>query len=423
VSGRSAFLWGAATAGHQVEGNNINADIWLLEQVPDTRFVEPSGDACDSLHRWREDVGIVAVLGLNCYRFSIEWSRIEPASGQFSDAWLDHYARMAAACREAGIAPVVTLSHFTSPRWFASLGGWHNREAPALFARFADRAARRLAPFVSHVVTFNEPNLPLMGRWSATPLADPMRAGLDAMLAEAARESGSDRFAVWVYSRGEDAALANLLAGHRAAKQAWKAARSAVAIGMSLALPDAQPVGDSAIAAYRRFAERPFFDVAREDDFVGVQNYGRMRVGAKGVVPPVADAELTESGDEYYPRALGAAVAHAHEQTGRPVLITENGIAAADDAQRARYIPAALASLDDTRASGVPVLGYIHWSLLDNFEWRRGYTQHFGLVAVDRATFRRTPKPSAHVYAREVKKRQRSRVWANIACSNERNAK
>lgn len=407
MSDRPVFLWGAATAGHQVEGNNSNADIWLLEQVRATGFAEPSGDACDSLHRWREDVAIVSALGLNCYRFSIEWSRIEPAPGQYSSAWLDHYARIAAACREAGIAPVITLSHFTSPRWFASMGGWDNPDAPALFARFADRAARRLAPLASHVVTFNEPNLPLMGRWASTPLADPARAGLDAMLAQAARESGSDRFSVWVYSRGESDALTHLLAGHRAARQAWKAVRSALPVGMSLALPDAQPVGaDSGISAYRGFAEAPFFAAAREDDFIGVQTYGRMRIGSTSIVAPDAGAELTESGDEFYPQALGPAVVHAHEQTGRPVLVTENGIATADDTQRARYIPAALASLDAARAKGIPVLGYIHWSLLDNFEWRRGYAQHFGLVAVDRATFRRTTKPSAQVYADAVRMRR-----------------
>lgn len=404
---RAAFLWGVATAGHQVEGNNLNADIWLLEQVRNTRFAEASGDACDNLHRWHEDIAIAADLGLNCFRFSIEWSRIEPAPGEFSEAWLDHYARVAAACRDAELAPVVTLSHFTSPRWFACRGGWNDPEAPTRFAAFAERAARRLAPLVSHVVTFNEPNLPLMGRWTATPLADATRAGLDSMLAEAARESGSDRFAVWVYSRGEDDALAHLLAGHRSARQAWKAERPSVQVGMSLALPDAQAVGSaSGLAAYRQFAEAPFFAAAREDDFIGVQTYGRIRLGATAVLPPPEDAERTESGEEYYPQALGAAITHAHAETGRPVLVTENGIAAAEDSQRARYISAALASLDAARKSGVPVLGYIHWSLLDNFEWRRGYAQHFGLFAVDRGDFSRTAKPSAQVYAHEVRRRR-----------------
>jgi beta-glucosidase len=186
-----------------------------------------------------------------------------------------------------------------------------------------------------------------------------------------------------------------------------KALRGNLPVGMSLALPDVQPVGtDAGVAAYRRHAEAPFFAAAREDDFIGVQTYGRMRLGKDAVMPPPHDAELTQSGDEYYPQALGPAIAHAHAATGRPVLVTENGIATADDRQRARYIADALTSLDATQASGVPVIGYIHWSLLDNFEWRRGYTQQFGLAAVDRRTFRRTLKPSAKLYADLVRARR-----------------
>lgn len=397
------FLWGAATAGHQVEGNNVNADIWLLEQLPGTSFAAPSGDACDSLNRWAEDVAIVGRLGLNAYRFSTEWARIEPAEGQFSAAWLEHYATIARTCRERGIAPIITLSHFTSPRWFAQAGGWGNPDAPFLFARFAERVAHALGPYVGHVVTFNEPNLPLMGRWNATPIADPVRTGLDAMMTEAARASGSQSYDVWVYSRGEH--LDTLLSGHRAARAAWKAVKSETQIGMSLALPDVQGVGTQAgVEAYRLQAEAPFFAAAREDDFVGVQTYGRLRLSDHSVVPPSPGAELTQSGEEFYPQALGASVARAHRETGKPVFVTENGIAAHDDRQRARYIPAALASLSAMRRAGVPVLGYLHWSLLDNFEWRRGYSQRFGLVSVDARTFARIPKPSAHLYAALVRR-------------------
>lgn len=395
------FLWGAATAGHQIEGNSVNADIWLLEQVEGTRFVEPSGDACDSLNRWREDVALVSSLGLNAFRFSVEWSRVEPAPGQFSAAWLDHYARVAAACRDKGISPVVTLSHFTSPRWFAVAGGWTNADASDRFAAYAARVAGRLGPLASHVVTFNEPNLPVMGRWTATPLSDPVRQGLDAMLAAAARASGSEQFDVWVYSRGEDAPLANMLSGHRAARLAWKSVAPSTPVGLSLALPDAQPAeAGSGIDLYRQHAEAPFFAAARDDDFVGVQTYTRLRIGRTGVLPPPAGAELTQSGDEFYPQALGNSVRHAHAATGKPVFVTENGIAAADNEQRCRYLPPALESLDAARTDGTPVIGYLHWSLLDNFEWRRGYRHRFGLTAVDRTTFRRSPKPSARLYAR-----------------------
>lgn len=396
------FLWGAATAGHQVEGNNIASDVWLLEQVPGTTFLAPSGDACDSLHRWREDIAIVLALGLNAYRLSIEWSRVEATKGQFSTAWLNHYAGIVARLRAQDIAPVVTLSHFTSPRWFAAAGGWQQAEAPALFARFVARVARRMGRAVSHAITFNEPNLPLMNQWTATPIADAGRRSLDAMLAAAAAACGSDRFDVWVYSRGT--ALAHLLAGHRAARLAWKAEAPDTQLGMSLAVPDAQ--GDATgIAAYRAVAEAPFLAAAREDDFIGVQTNGRLLFADDRTLAPPANAELTQAGDEFYPAALGHALSHVHAASGLPVLVTENGIAAANDEQRARYIPAALSGLDRARADGAPVIGYIHWSLLDNFEWRRGYSQQFGLVAVDRQTFRRTVKPSARVYAEQIRRR------------------
>ena len=110
------FLWGAATAAHQVEGGNVNNDHWEMEHAPHSPFAEPSGDACDSYHRWREDLDLVAGAGLNTYRFSLEWSRIEPEEGEFSRAALDHYRRIIDGCRERGLNPLVTLVHFTQPR-------------------------------------------------------------------------------------------------------------------------------------------------------------------------------------------------------------------------------------------------------------------------------------------------------------------
>jgi beta-glucosidase len=126
------FLWGAATAAHQVEGGNTNCDSWLLEHVNGTIYSEPSGDACDHYHRYRSDIALLASLGFNAYRFSIEWARIEPEYGEFSLSQLDHYRRMLAVCHEHGIKPIVTFHHFTSPRWVAARGGW---ESPVTRAR------------------------------------------------------------------------------------------------------------------------------------------------------------------------------------------------------------------------------------------------------------------------------------------------
>lgn len=394
--GGAPFLWGASTAGHQVEGNNFASDIWLLEQVNPTLFSEPSGDACDSFERWPEDIGIVRSLGLNAYRFSVEWARIEPAHGQVSIAALEHYRRMIRTCREAGLAPIITLSHFTSPRWFAAGGGWLHPDAPATFARHAERVIRHLGEGVSHVVTFNEPNLQLLGEWGRTP--DPVvRQTMADMLAAAAKASGSDRFSLM--NTGDAAAMvAPVLEAHRRARQAIKDVRPELPVGMTLAIPDDQAVGsDSRIEEKRATVYAPFFAEARHDDFLGVQTYSRSLVGADGPLPVPEGAERTQMGDEFYPQGIGGSIRYAHAQTGRPILVTENGLAAEDDSVRARFIPAATAAVLAARDEGLPVIGYLHWSLLDNFEWFAGYGPKFGLVSVNRATFERTVKPSARV--------------------------
>ena len=143
------FLWGSATAGHQVEGGNVNADLWPLEWAEHSHFVEPSGDACDHYHRYPEDIALLARLGLNAYRFSLEWSRIEPEPGYVSVAALDHYKRMLETCHRVGVTPVLTYNHFTLPRWMAGWGGWTAKQAPERFADFAEGATRHLGDLLS----------------------------------------------------------------------------------------------------------------------------------------------------------------------------------------------------------------------------------------------------------------------------------
>ncbi len=158
------FLWGAATAGHQVEGGNVNADLWPMEWATNSTFNEPSGDACDHYHRYPEDIAMLAELGLNAYRFSLEWSRIEPEPGFYSVAALDHYARMMESCLDHGVTPVVTYNHFTVPRWMAGRGGWRAEDAPGRFADYAARATKHFGDLLTWVCTLNEPNLMAMMR-------------------------------------------------------------------------------------------------------------------------------------------------------------------------------------------------------------------------------------------------------------------
>ena len=148
------FLWGAAISAHQSEGNDINSDSWLLEKLPETVYKEPSGDACDSYRRYEQDFAIARSIGLNCYRFGIEWARIEPAPGRFSQAELDHYVQVLASCRAHGLLPIVTYNHFTVPLWFAMRGGWEVPDSADLFARFneVEWQAVQNAPRLEHAV-------------------------------------------------------------------------------------------------------------------------------------------------------------------------------------------------------------------------------------------------------------------------------
>jgi beta-glucosidase len=396
----SGFLWGAATSGHQTEGNNVAADMWLLEHLRPTIFDEPSNDACNSFELWPADLALVRGLGLGAYRFSLEWARIEPERGQFSSAMLDHYRRIIEGCHARGLVPIVTFNHFTTPRWFAAAGGWTNAQAPELFGRFCDRAARALADGIGYATTLNEPDLLPLLNWRLAPQP---HGTLRAMLAAAAIACGTPKFCAANMANDEDITTMTplLIAGHAAGRAAIKAVRSALPVGVSLAVQDDVALGSGSIRdAKRAEVYAPWFAVARDDDFIGVQNYERMYIGAHGTTAAPAGVRVGHSGQDNDPAALGAAVRYVHEQVGRPVIVTENGLNTPHDADRAAYIPAALAGLHAAIADGVPVLGYIHWSLLDNFEWSAGYAPKFGLVAVDRASFRRIPKPSATLLGR-----------------------
>jgi beta-glucosidase len=394
------FIWGTATAGHQVEGNDVNSDMWFLEQLQPSLFAERVGDANNSFELWADDLELVRSFNLNAYRFSLEWSRIEPEPGQFSLAMLDHYLRIIEGCRARGLQPIVTFNHFATPRWFAARGGWTNVESPALFEKFCERAARHLAKAIGLATTLNEPNLLRLLSWLDLPPA--MKDLQRAMLDKAARTLGVAKFSAANAANAEDLDLlqTNLLEGHRRGRQAIKAARPDLPVGVSLAIVDDQAVG----ARSRRDEKRAqvygaWLEAVKGDDFVGVQNYERAQYDEKGALPPPQGSPRDGMGREIYPASLANAVRYVHEQTGRPVLITEHGLVTDDDSQRAAFIPAALTHLADVMATGVPVLGYIHWTLMDNFEWIFGYKPHFGLCAVDRQNFKRHPKPSAAVLA------------------------
>jgi len=373
------FLWGVATAAHQIEGGNTNNDWWDWEHQAGSGVAEPSGDACDSVHRWPEDVDLVAGLGLGAYRFSLEWSRIEPAEGEFSTAWLDHYRAVCAACHERGLLPVVTFHHFTTPRWLAARGGWEAADAPERFARFVERAGAHLGDLVGMACTLNEPNVV---------------AVLGYLLG--AFPPGATDLGRYV------AVNEAMVRTHHLARAALRAGPGRFPVGLTLSMAEMQaaPGGEPLRDEAERLMEDVYLEATGEDDFVGVQCYTRMRFGPEGLLGPEAGLPVTQMGYEYWPHSVEHSVRRAAAVSGRPVYVTENGIGTADDAERVAYVHEALTGVLRCLADGLDVRGYFVWTLLDNFEWAYGYQPTFGLCAVDRTTFERRPKPSAGWFGR-----------------------
>ena len=382
----AAFLWGSATAAHQVEGGCTNNDWWAWEHAPGTTAVESSGDGIDHLSRYDGDFALLASLGQNAHRISLEWSRIEPAPGEFSVQALDHYARVLDSMARHGLTPFVTLHHFTLPLWFARRGGWLAPDAVEVFARYAAVVAERLGDRIAYACTINEPQaLALLG------------------------------YALGHFPPGvtdQDKAVevnAVLMRAHRAAVAALRAAPAQV--GVCLQLPLVEPLrpddeADVLVAdLIRGFMVDSHLDDLRSGgdvgDFVGLQYYFRMRVDAtrpdfQAPLPP--GAETTQMGWEVHPAGFGRMLREV-AKAGLPVVVTENGIATGDDAQRVRFLRSHLAELAAALADGVDVRGYLHWSAFDNFEWAHGYGPTFGLIGIDRANgLRRLVRPSAVLY-------------------------
>lgn len=392
----STFLWGTATAAHQVEGSNVYNDNWVMEHVPGSPNVESSGDACDHYHLYRDDIVLLANLGFTLYRFSLEWSRIEPEEGEFSVAQLDHYRRMLATCHEYGITPMVTFHHFTSPRWLAASGGWEAQDTPEKFARFCERVVNHMGDLMPFACTLNEVNIgPLIGAMMGKPMSS---ARQEAWFEEAARRVGSDAstFTPFLYAdpiRGRE----TIMAAHRRAVEVVKAGTKDCKVGVTLAMQDIQagPGGEEMAARMRHELLDVYLEKTKGDDFIGVQTYSRQRFGPDGPLGPEEGVERTQMEYEFWPEALEATIRYAHAATGLPAIVTENGLSTTDDTRRIAYIERALHGVAACMRAGIDVRGYTYWSAMDNFEWASGYRPTFGLIAVNRQTQERTVKPSA----------------------------
>ena len=416
------FYIGAATAAHQVEGNNVHSDYWLQELLPHSSFTEPSGAACDHYNRYEEDIRLLAGAGLNAYRFSIEWARIEPEEGVFDEQEIEHYRSVIRCCRENGVEPIVTLMHFTSPAWLIRKGGWESESTIEYFRRYASYVTEKLGGEINYICTINEANMGLQlatiskrfmliaeqakkaAASGAKKAEGTVQVGMnfEKMMENAkfaamenAQAFGTPQPQIFVSARTPEGDQL-VMRAHQAARATIKAIRPEIKVGLTLSLHDLQalPGGEGFAEAAWDEEFRHYLPYIEDDDFLGVQNYTRTQYGPQGQLPCPEGAELTQMDYEFYPEALEHVIRRVHEDFRGDLIVTENGVATADDSRRVAFLRVALAGVEDCLADGIPVKGYCYWSLLDNFEWQKGFSMTFGLIAVDRATQRRTPKES-----------------------------
>jgi beta-glucosidase len=410
----AGFLWGAATSAHQIEGGNVKNDWAVFEAVPgNIRGGVGSGVAADDWNRVAEDVGLLSDLGANAYRFSIEWSRVEPEPGRWDEAAWAHYAGEIEQLRAAGIEPMITLLHFTIPAWLAGRGGLTADDFARRFAAFAAEAARRFGSQVRDWCTINEPNVQMYEGYVEGAWPPGLR----------------DR-------RAATRAFAGLVRAHALAARAIKAARADARIGVAMNLIAFQPsrrwylpdwIGAreadrgfnwSFYDSIKRGAitlhlsgfpelDEPLPELAGSADFFGVNYYRRnlvrFRPGAPGLVEllqgpgPRSDTDV-----EVYPDGMLALLRRVWHRYHLPIIITENGVADSTDRLRPAFLRSHVYAMVLAIREGVPVEGYFHWSLMDNFEWNEGFGPRFGLYRVNYVTQARVAGAGAAEFRRLV---------------------
>jgi len=390
------FLWGAATSSYQVEGQNDNSDWWAWEKRVGK---ENSGRACEHYERYEQDFDLAKSLHHNAHRLSIEWARIEPTEGEFSNEAIEHYVLVIKALRARQIEPMVTLHHFTNPIWFSESGGWENKRSVERFFRYCEVVTRALAKEVRLWVTINEPSIYashsyIFGAWPPqTKSFFKTKAVYDNM--------------IW----------AHIKVYKRIQYIYQELNLPKPSIGLAQHIQAIVPCTDSlknrwAAALRKKWFHFGIFDhIARQGamDFIGLNYYSRQLVDLSGWGPGNFVWEVCKKnhfpceknslGWDIYPQGLYQVLTEL-KKYNLPVYITENGICTADDEQRWRFLKSHLESVHRAIADGVKVGGYLYWSLLDNFEWAEGFKPRFGLIEIDYATQQRTIRQSAKNYAK-----------------------
>jgi beta-glucosidase len=395
------FFWGAATSSHQVEGGCVNdwsewekANAerlareakgiyyeWQQEKFPEMFEAQNyiSGKACDHYHLYEKDFDLARDLGHNAHRFSLEWSRIEPEEGKFDEKEIEHYRQVISALKARDMETFVTLWHWTLPLWLAKKGGTAASEFPFYFERFAEKIAETIGTEIKFWITLNEPDV----------------QSAHAYLKKAWPPQKKNPFLYWK-------ALRNLISAHQRTFAVIKKKYPHAQIGIAkhqIAFEVVRPTALNKLL--KKLADwwwNEYFlnQIKNQQDFIGLNHYNRNVVNNGFYKNP--NKIQTDFGWEYYPQSIYQALVELR-RFGKPIYITENGIADQSDELRQKFIPAALAAVARAIANGVDVRGYLYWSLLDNFEWDKGFWPRFGLVEIDYKTLERKVRPSAQKYA------------------------
>ena len=405
------FLWGAATASHQVEGGNTN-DWSDWEQQPSR--IRDGSVSGDGVGWWEgkadEDLALAAGLGQNAHRFSLEWSRIEPEPGVFDPGAIDRYRQILGSAREQGLATCVTLNHFTLPRWLAKRGSWLGSEIDEHFARYVAYAVAELDDSVDLWVTLNEPNVLAYTAYAGhlwPPGARSLRACFKAMRNMLKAHAKGYHRAREITSKPVGLVLnMPLFEVHRPDHPHDRLACGFQDWAFNGLLVEA--LRDGRLRFPLQLIPRTLPGLADTCDFVGLNYYGRFEVQfdlraetplGRHVQKPTTRTEQTDWG-QICPRGLTEQLERIGKRLGKPIYVTENGLFDNTDTRRPEFLLEHVQAVGEAIRRGVDVRGYFHWSLTDNFEWAEGWSTHFGLIEVDRETGERRPRHSAEVYAR-----------------------
>jgi beta-glucosidase len=356
------FLYGAGTSAHQVEGNSINNQWWKWEQSRPEQF--RSGIACDHWNRYKEDIALAHKLGHTAHRFSIEWSKVEPVAGKFDGQAIAHYRDVLLELKKYNMKAFVTLHHFTNPLWLEKQGAWESSETSELFARYTSYCAQHLGDLVDYWITINEPMVYAVQSYFAG-LWPPQKKNVFTMLR----------------------VINNLAKGHLLAYRTLHRITPRVPVGFAKSIVAFAP--EQSLKNW--FYNHRFFSLIKnKQDFIGVNYYF-------AEYDPTNSAVRSDLGWIVSPGDFERMLLEL-KKYNKPMYVTENGIADAQDSNRAEYIRSHLRAIEQAQHQGADVRGYLHWALLDNFEWAEGFVPRFGLIAVDYKTQERVVRPSAYVY-------------------------